>query len=306
MQQIRVSVRGIAVVVLVGAFASGCSSTHHPAARAKTPTPTPTPKEAAVALGHQMLTKVVLPAGARVSTAEAPAVLRGPSVPGMGNLEFAHQLWTVPRDPGFVYHWLQDHVPHGFRKFETSTGKIRGVPSWGVDDQLASAPANISDAELQFGIAGNDAGGATVRVDTVVGWTDPRPANEYVSKADRTVIVTVVHVFPAGSTGKRVVTSDPKLVQPVERTFNRLLIAPPQSVHSCPPITEHTVSYRVEFATSATAAPDITATVGKCGGPSVTVRGHPAPSLVGVGVVTAPDFAQAVARVLGFAEPHFG
>jgi hypothetical protein len=300
MRNLRVSIRVVGVVVLVGLVLTGCETNK------VTGDPVPTPKESAIALSRRMLVDVILPAGARPTNAKAPSVLRGPSVPGIGNLEFAHQLWTVPRDPGFVYHWLQDHVPRGFRKYGTSTGKNRGVPSWGVEDKLQVAPANISDAELQFGIAENDAGGATVRVDAVVGWTDPRPANEYVSKSDRTVIVTVVHVFPAGSTGRRVVTSDPKLVQPVERTFNRLLVAPPRLIHGCPPITEHTVSYRVEFATSATAPPDITATVGKCGGPDVTVRGHRAPSLVGVGVVTAPDFAQAVARVLGFAEPHFG
>jgi hypothetical protein len=116
----------------------------------------------------------------------------------------------------------------------------------------------------------------------------------------------VVHAFPAGSTGRRVVTSDPKSVRGVVRAFNQLRVEPPKSIHSCPPITEHSVSYRVEFAASATAAPDIVATVGACGGAQVAVRGHAAPSLVGVGVVTAPDFAQAVARVLGFTEPHFG
>jgi len=49
--------------------------------------------------------------------------------------------------------------------------------------------------------------------------------------------------------------------------------------------------------------PDIVATIGKCGGPDVTVHGRRAPSLVGP---TRPVFNQAVAHVLGLSDPHFG
>ena len=129
-----------------------------------------TPKQAATALGHRMLDEAVLPSGARPSTAPAPAVLRGPSsTPAMGNLVFAHRLWTVDEAPHAVWQWLQAHVPSGFVKYGTSSGTNRGVPSWGVEDSLSVLPPNTSYAELQLGVAADASGKAVVRVDSQVG-----------------------------------------------------------------------------------------------------------------------------------------
>jgi hypothetical protein len=299
MQIVRIVRAGLGLA-LAGGMIVSCASSHQRARSSGF-----TPKESAVALGHRMLDRVVLPAGARVSNAKAPSVLGGPSVPGIGNLEFAHRFWVIHEDPRLVYKWLQAHVPSGFRRTGTSTGTNRGVPSWGVTDAVAVEPANISDAELQFAIAGNAAGGTTVRVDTVVSWTEPRPVDEFVPRRDRTVIVTVLHPYEPGTReGKRVATSDPKVVGPIVRAFNRLKVAPPEGVHGCPVMGIHTASYRIAFATSPRATPNVVATIGKCSrGPSVTVDGRAAPNLLDT--VTS-EFADAVARVLGFTEPHFG
>ena len=256
-----------------------------------------------------MLREAVLPAGARPSRAPAPKLLRGPSlVPAMGNLEYAHELWTVDEDPRDVYRWLEVHRPRGYKKTSTDTGTTRGVPSWGVEDDLVTSPTNITTAELQYGIAGDASGHAIVRVDTVVGWAQPRPANEFVPAADTVVTLTVVHL--RGVIGKRVVTADPKLVQPIVHAFNALRVSPPDVTHGCPPIGSRAVSYRVAFASSTRAAPDVVATIGKCTGVDVTVRGRAAPELGGFSNVASGNivvaFGNAVARVLGLAEPHFG
>ncbi len=245
MERPRVATAGLGIV-LAGVMLVSCSSGDHTARHRP-----PTPKESAVALGHRMLDHVVLPAGARRSTAAAPSGLGGPSVPGIGNLEFAHRFWTISEDPHAVYRWMQLHPPQGFLRSETSTGTNGGVPTWGVTYAVAVAPVNISDAELQFEMAGNHSGGTTVRVDTVVGWTDPRRIDEYVSPSDRAVTVTVVHTFdPAGPPGESVVTTDPTAVRLLANTFNRLDVAPPEGVHGCPPMGLHTVSYRIAFAPS--------------------------------------------------------
>ena len=252
-----------------------------------------------------MLDDAVLPSGAQPFTGTAPAVLpHGPSsIPGMGNLVFAHRLWAVGESPHAVWEWLGARVPRGFVKTETSSGTNRGVPSWGVEDDLSVDPPNISTAELQFSIAGDASGRAVVRVDTVVGWTPPKPSDEYVPARDRFLIVTVVHSGRSGRIGKRVVTSDPKLVQLVVRTFNGLPIEPPNIVHGCPPSGRRTVSYRVAFASASTAPPDLVATAGKCGAVEVVVNGRAVPVLDDL---PKQEFANVVAHVLGLTEPHFG
>jgi hypothetical protein len=302
----------VLLVALVGACSSGhvevkpgVSTTSSPARLASTVSP----KQAAVALANRMVGDAVLPGGATRSTASPPRALRGPSsLPGMGNLVQAHRLWLVAEAPHAAYEWLQAHTPHGFAAGGRESGSGPDGASWGLDDRLVTQPANISYATLSIGVASDGGTGAVVRVDAVVGWTAPRPANEIVSSRDRTVIVSVVHVFEQGSpVGKRVVTSDPKLVQPIVRIFNRLRVEPPGFAHGCPAIGEHSVSYRIEFATAPTAKPDIVATIGKCGGPGVTVDGRAAPGLVASegAAVYDQNFYDAVAHVLGFSEPHF-
>jgi hypothetical protein len=279
-------------------LAAGCSSGHS----STSPTaPTATPKQAAVALGHGLLDEAVLPVGALPSHAPAPRLLNGPSIPGIGNLEFAHRLWNVAEDPRTVYRWLQVHAGRGFKQVETDTGTDNGVPSWGVEDDLVVNPPNITTAELQFHIVGDASGHAVVRVDTVVGWAEPRPSGELVPVNDRVVIVTVVHI--RGALGKRVVVTDQSVVQPIVRAFNQLPVSPPGGIHGCPLIGPHTVSYQIGFTTSPTATPRIVATIVKCGNVGVAVSGRAAPAL---GDSVNAAFADSVAHVLGLSEPHFG
>jgi hypothetical protein len=260
------------------------------------------PKQAAISLGQRMLAEAVLPAGARPSRAPAPNLLRGPSsVPAIGNLVYAHRLWTIAEDPRAVYRWLKVHRARGFGRSMTSTGKNGDVPIWGVEYDLASNPPNITEAALEYGIVSDASGHAVVRVDTVVGWAQPRPANEFVPATDKVVIVTVVHIDD--SIGKRVVVTDPKLVQPIVRAFNRLRVSPPDSVHGCPPMGSHTVSYQVAFAALPKASAALVASIGKCGNIGVTINGRPAP---GLGDFVNAGFGDAVAHVLGLPEPHFG
>jgi hypothetical protein len=301
------------LAALVAVVAAGCSSNRSAAPPTTSSTTVPsatvkaslTPKQSALALGARMLDEAVLPSGARRSTAPAPAVLSGPSsTPAMGNLVSAHRVWTVNEAPHAVWQWLQAHVPPGFAKDGTSSGTDRGVPSWGVQDRLAVFPANTSYAELQFGVASDASGRAFVRVDSQVGWTAPRPADEFVPQRDRVVTVTVVHAYqPRKRVSKVVVATDPKLVAPIVRAFNALRVSPPDTVHGCPPMGPRSVVYRVAFATEAHATPDLVASIGGCGGVDVTVAGRPAP---GLGDFINSELGDAVAHVLGLPHPHFG
>jgi hypothetical protein len=308
MSSLRSIVSSVALATIV---AGGCASSHATEVSSETQNPptttirvgtaTLTPKRAAVALGQRMLDDARLPDGARVSTAPSPAHLQGPQVrPAMGNLVYAHRFWSVPGSPDAVQRWLQAHVPAGFKASGTGTSSGPGYRIVGVQDDLASLPANISTAEMQVAIV-PDGNNSIARVDTLVGWTGPRPAGEFVSANDHGVTVRVVRAYaPGRPVTKTIVVTDPKVVARIVHAFNALAVAPPYVVHSCPMISSGTVSYRVEFATATTAPPDVTANIGLCGPVAVSVGGHTAPSLT-----SSSAFGAAVAHALGLPEPHF-
>jgi len=284
---------------LIAAFAlaivtAGCSShTTRPASQPATTTSTNTrsvttisesaatslsPKDAALRFAHRMLADLVLPPGAQSSHENPPALLAtAQDDPGFGNLEDVHNLFTVRAAPTAVVAFLTARQLHGYTTGGTSSGTSNGVPSWGIVWILAAAPMNISVAELQVGIVGGQAGTSVVRVDAVVGWTAPRPANEYVSAQDHVVVVT----YFTESLGKenvhrrRVITA-PKQVALLVAVFNQLRVMPPNASFHCPPSSG---AYRLAFSRSASAAPDVVAEVGNCRFVNVTIDGRPAPLL---------------------------
>ncbi|MGO9874622.1 MAG: hypothetical protein ACLPVY_12575 [Acidimicrobiia bacterium] len=267
-------------------------------------------EQAAIALGEQMLDKVALPAGSKPFTGPEPAGLHAPlEFPGTHNLVYAHRVWTVPGTPHAVWQWLQAHVPHGFVVGNISSGGNLGGPfrTFGVEVDLAVVPRDVSEAQLQFGIGGESSDRSVVQADTVVGWTKPRPTDEFVPTTDRTVTVSVVRISPAspanGTIGKRVSTSDPTLVQPIVQTFNALHVTPPAEPNPGGPPGCGTVLYRVAFSATLTARPDVVATVGRCGGVDVTVNGR---ASTGLDDLPKQEFAADAAHILGFTDPHFG
>ncbi len=298
----------VALVLVV----AGCSSTHPADRGASSPTPVPSsskvastsPKAVADALGRELLDRAVLPAGSRPLSAPEPAALAGfiPQ-PDVGNLLFAHRLFTVNGTPYDVWHFLQGHVPRGFRSAGTSSGTIRGAQTFGVEDDLSVLPPNISVAELMFRIATDDSGAAVVRVDSEVAWTAPRPRDEFVSTRDDTIILSTIHAFEPGKpVGKHVVVTDAHLVDPIVKAFNRVRVEPPTGslgFRECGFQGVHDIVYRIAFATSPAATPDVVATL-QCYAVSVTVNGRAAPPLQNL---SEPAWNE-IARDLGIAEPY--
>src|SRR5262249_38686714 len=149
----------------------------------------------------------------------------------------------VAERPYDVYQWLQRHSPPGFAKGEIGFGTNQGVHLWDVEQQLRVQPPNISYADLEQGVTGPKSGPAFIRVDAVVGWTAPRPADELVGSRDRVVTVSGVHTSEPGTpVGRHVTTTDPKLVLPIVRAFNALHVAPPNQVFHCPTIGPRSIS----------------------------------------------------------------
>ncbi len=319
MQFLRIITRAGLVVALAGGTIVGCSSGYTTTSKASTTTaeapttitkapsttrpttPASAPKEAAIALARRMLDAALLPPEASRTRASRPAVIRTVVTPVPGTFESVHRSWTVNETPASVDRWLEAHLPRVGGTTKSSLDGGRGILSWGIETYpLRRLALNINEAELYYGIAPDAAGRAFVRVEAQVGWTEPRPADEFISARDRVVIVTVAHSFKSGSpVSKRVVTSAPEVVQPIVRAFNRLRIES-NSISSCPMTDARTVSYRVAFASSSDGTPDVVVTIRACGGVSVTVGGRAAPSLS-----RDPAFYNAVARVLGFSKLNF-
>ncbi|MGO9877521.1 MAG: hypothetical protein ACLPVY_27425 [Acidimicrobiia bacterium] len=262
---------------------------------------TDTPKAAAVVLGQRLLDDVVLPAGSRRLTTPEPAAL-GEFVPqpGVGNLLFAHRLFTVNESPYDLWHFLQAHVPRGFRSAGGASGTIGGLQMFGVEDDLSVVPPNISVAELQLRIVGDAAGAGVVRVDSEIAWTAPRPADEFVSRRDRVMILSTIHIFEPGEPiGKHLVVTDAHLVGPIVTAFNSARVQAPLDGRECGPEGVREFAYRIAFATSSQATPDVVATP-QCYEVSVTVNRRAAPFLQNLSEQAWND----IADDLGIAEPY--
>jgi hypothetical protein len=308
----------IVAVLIVVLMAGGCSSTHRvaqacPSSNAAVPVTNVTPSARngrAIALGRRTLDEAVVPSGAASFTGPAPTGLQCPFLqgPSIGNLVYAHRLLTINEAPHALWQWLQAHVPNGF--VSDGHGTLGGpAVIWYVEEHAAELPANTSEALLQLSIVGAASGPAVLRVDSTVGWTTPRPANEFVPATNATVIVTVVHMpvgtSSTGRVGKQVTTSDPQLVQPIVRAFNGLPVVPPPGRFGFGKGCEvaGTVVYRVAFVTATAATADVAGTVGNCGQVEVTVNGKAA-AMLNDEPKAALEYD--LAHVLGFAEPHFG
>jgi hypothetical protein len=284
--------------------AAGCSGTHHRAlpSRSSGASASKSPRAVAAALAQEMLIEAALPADARPLDGPAPAALAGPpSYPGVGNLLFAHREVVSSQTPYDVWHFLQAHTPHGFLSRGRNSGKTRGQPTYGVQDDLAVLPLNISVAELWVSTSADASGRAVIRVEAEVAWTVPRPAEEYVRPGDRVMIASTDHPYgPNKRRGRRRVVTDPRIIRPLAHAFNALRLAPAPGGfgHECGLLTQRTVVYHLAFGSSTNARPRLTATL-SCFAVAVTVNGHGEPTLDNL-----PDTAwQDLRRVLGIPEP---
>jgi hypothetical protein len=228
-----------------------------------------------------MVAEAVLPPGAAPSNAPLPQLLRGPwESPAGGNIVGANREWTVAEDPSAVLAFLKTHVPRGFAASGTGSS---GAPTEQVQfvvEALKSFPPNVSEAGLEIGVGAGLAGTSLVNVYGGVQWTEPRPADEFVRAADDVVVVSVIRAFQPGKpVARRVVVTDPAKVADIAHAFDALPVAPPGWVSGCYMLTSKTVSYRIAFATSSTARPDLVASAAPCSPLIVTVGGHPRPAL---------------------------
>jgi hypothetical protein len=282
--------RFVCAVVLV-VVAAGCSSSHSSARSSSSSTTvaslagaeSTTPKGVAIALGQRLLDRVVLPSGSRPLTTPEPAALGGfVPQPGVGNLLFAHRVFSVDETFYNLWHFLQAHIPRGFRTGGDSSGSSGGAQMFGVEYDLSVLQPNIGVAELLLRMTPGASGGVVLRIDSEVAWTAPRPADELVSPRDHVMILSTIHAYEPGKpVGKHIVVTDARLVDPIVKAFNSARVeAPtgPLGTHECGFVGSNAIVYRIAFTASPTATPDVVATL-QCYAVSVTVNGRAAPPL---------------------------
>jgi hypothetical protein len=308
--------RRAAFAVIVAVLAAGCGSTGRVVAtprsssttarstattttvrtRAKVDPP-PSPRDAAIALSKIMAAAVVLPPGAVPSGEPLPPELRGPwLVPAGGHLVSTRRVWSAPMDPDALVAFLKAHTPSGL--FQSGFSRILTRPSnvLLVVEQLGARPVNVAVAGIEIAVEAH-AGGSLVNVAAGAQWTVLRPAGEIVGARDPVVVITEVpypHPQP-GSPQKRVVVGGAQRAA-IVLAFNRQKVSPTgDAAGGCFALGMNTVSYRVAFAASPTARPDVVATIAPCTPVEVTVGGRPSVSLAwGSG-----DLDPAVAHALG-------
>jgi hypothetical protein len=229
-----------------------------------------------------MLGETILPTGAKRSAVPPPPILQGPlETPEIGNLVGVHQLWSVGEVPESVSSFAATHTPAGLTSDGVGAGsETRGsAKAWFVTQALTALPMNISFAELQVAVVDGDNGGSLVRADALVGWTDPRPADEFVSDRDQVATITRTQGWAPPRNDGRIVVTNQQYLRTLVAAFNQLRVGPPVRSYSCSVIDATTVAYSVAFSVSPGASPDVVAGVGGCDGVGVTVNGHPAPYL---------------------------
>jgi hypothetical protein len=270
-----------ALVALAACSSSGSHATSSTTSTGRAVTTTPPPaREAAQTLADRIVTQAELPADAVRSAARPPEFLRTRhSSVAFGNLVGATRLWTTRETPAEVIAFVEAHISPGFAAGSTGTGTGGGVLILDVVQSRRVLPPNVSIAQLQVASLPAAAGGAVVRVDALVGWTLPKPANELVATSDRVAITTRAQGFSPVVAAGRVVVRDAAGFRRLRQAFDGLKVAPPNEVVHCPAITEKSYTYTVAFAGSEEGSPDIVATTGACRGVSVVAAGKTAPQL---------------------------
>ncbi len=274
---------------------SSASTTTTVRAPAKVDPPQPSPQDAAVALANRLADEAILPPGAVRTSAPLPRELRGPwEVPAGVNLVGAKRVWFVAMDPDAVVAFLKTHAPGGLVVGGVGTFSSRTTRVMDVTDSLAKLPPNIALAGLEIGVEAHGAG-SLVNVIGGAQWTQVRPADEHVGDRDDVVVVSLFPLQGGGPAVQRVVVTGAKEAA-IALAFNAQKVSPTgDAAGGCFALGVNAVTYRVAFAVSATATPDIVATIAPCTPVTVTVGGRRSVSLAwGSGNLDA-----AVAHALG-------
>ena len=233
----------------------------------------------ALALARTLLSRLVLPPGARPApVSPLPSQLRQPVNSILGSAD-AHRLFLLPQPMQDVHTFLLAHVPAGMRLSLDGRGSgPAGVTMRTVGFAPRFVPPGMVEVELAMAVIAGARGGSLLRADAQVSWFPPRAAAEHLDPAGfhaLTISARLLNPMPP-HTVTRVVTS-PAVIARLARLLNGLPAAPRPIVMGCPAIG---ATYRLEFAARAGRPADVVATTDGCATDQITVNGRAQPVLL--------------------------
>jgi hypothetical protein len=239
--------------------------------------PTTITRQRADALARSLLTRALLPRGARARSGRPPAALTQPSTTELGkpSAEF-HRLWTVAEPMNSVYRFWSGHAPAGMAWNGSGQGSDHGtIIQESVSYGLKQLPAGVSAVSLTMTVAPAGAYASVIRADAQVIWYPARSAAEYIPAGIHVVTVTASALNSRPHTVTKTVTSR-SVIARLAAMLNGAYAMPRGSVFSCP---LESFTYRLAFAKSAGATPYLVASDTSCTGLQITAGGRGQPDL---------------------------
>lgn len=260
----------------------------------------PTRQHDALEAAKQLLTKAVLPPGARPSAVE-PAGDGGrlnfaPQSAASPNLVDLTRFAVVPGSPGSVSAWLKAHPPAGSAPWGTGTVTSPTQPAvWWMARSWPTVGEVLDGRTLAVSVTSLPGGRSAVRIDAEVQWLPAKPAGDLVPAGATVLTAVLSHGLNPGENGHPLTTTrDRAKIAAIRDRVDKLPVASPGAM-SCPADFGRTLT--VTFYGRAGGAPlaVVTADDGGCGFVTVTEHGHKAsPPLMG------SDFIRFVAQELGW------
>jgi len=233
----------------------------------------------AQALASRLLSRLVLPPGARPMRMRVlPALLRQPQI-GYGGTDTAdiYRLFLLRQPMAAVRAFLVGHLPAGMRRSGSSQLTSSGNTSMeSVSFEPRSLPAGILSAELATAVVPAPGGGSLVRAGAAATWYPARSAAEHIDPARyHAAVVSITMLNPRRHTVTGTFTSS-RMITRLAGLANRLHAAPDEAWASCPAIM---ASYRITFVPAPGAAARVVVTPSGCLTAGVAVAGAAQPPL---------------------------
>jgi hypothetical protein len=234
----------------------------------------------AQALATWLLSRLVLPPGARPVRLQAlPSLLRHPPI-GYGELNtaYVHRVFLLRQPMTAVQAFLKGHLPAGMRSL--GSGQLThsgGIGMESVSFNPRSLPAGIHSAELNTEVVPAAGGGSLMRADAAATWYPVRSAAEHIDlKGYRAAVVSITMFNPRRHTVTGTFTSGRVIARLAGLTDG--LHAAPDVPMGCPALL---ASYRIEFVPGSGRAPHVVVIPSGCPTVGVTVAGAAQPELWG-------------------------
>jgi hypothetical protein len=242
------------------------------------PGPAASSRARAQALAGRLLSRLVLPPGARpVRLRVLPALLRQPEFEH-GGIHSAdiHRLFLLRQPMTAVQAFLERHLPAGMRRL--GSGRLADsddIRMESVSFGPRSLPAGIHSAELVAAVVPAAGGGSLVRADAEATWYPARSAAEHIDPSRyRAAVVSIAMLNPTRHTVTGTFTST-RVIARLARLVDGLPAAPDLPM-GCPALR---ASYRITFVPSSRSAPRVVVIPSGCRTVGVTVGGAAQPAL---------------------------